>query len=140
LIRRRLSGNDKLVAYHDAPDHDLEALLDLNGWSAEIGGGFWVSVVAFRVPPDQGRPRGINYSLTLHRPGGERILGYDNAHYPPIGGGPARKVNRAGRAHDHRHQRDRISWYGFDTAAKLMGDFWDDARNLLEEEGVPWME
>jgi hypothetical protein len=31
-------------------------------------------------------------------------------------------------------------WYEFDSAAKLMEDFWNDVRNLLREEGVPWME
>jgi hypothetical protein len=52
------------VTRDDAPDHDLETLLNLDGWTAEIGGGFWVSVTALRVPADLGRPRGINYSLT----------------------------------------------------------------------------
>jgi hypothetical protein len=128
------------VAHHDAFDHDLEALLDLDGWMAEIGGGFWVSVTAVRVPPDQGRPRGINYSLTLHRPEGERVLGYDNAHFPPIGSGPARRSQRLGRGQDHRHRYDRITWYEFSSAAQLMEDFWNDVRRLLREEGVPWME
>jgi hypothetical protein len=128
------------VIREDAPDHDLEALLNLDGWTAEIGGGFWVSVTAFRVPADQGRPRGINYPLTLHRPEGERILGYDNAHFPSIGSGSARKSQRAGRGQDHRHRRDRITWYDFDSAAKLIEDFWNDVCSLLREEGVPWME
>ena len=80
------------------------------------------------------------YSLTLHRPAGERVLGYDNAHYPPIGSGPARKSQRARRGHDHRHRRNRIMWYDFESAAKLMEDFWDDVGSLLREEGVPWIE
>lgn len=124
----------------DARDHDLEALLSLHGWNSEIGGGFWVSVTAIRVAPDEGRPHGISYSLTLHSPGGERILGYDNAHFPPIGSGPAQKSFRKSRAYDHRHRRNRITWYAFDSAPKLMEDFWNDVQSLLKEEGVPWME
>lgn len=120
-------------------DHDLEALLALHEWSAEVGGGFWVLVIAFRVVPDPGGPHGIGYSLTLHRPEGERILGYDNPHYPPIGGGPGQKARRKRRGYDHLHQRNRIMWYDFETAAKLVEDFWNDVRGVLEEEGVPWM-
>ena len=124
----------------DDADHGLEALLNLHGWTTEIGGGFWVAVTALLVAPDEGRPHGINYTLTLHRPGGDRILGYDNAHYPPIGSGPARKSRRKGRGYDHRHYRNRISWYDFHSAPKLIEDFWDDVQTLLKEEGVPWME
>jgi hypothetical protein len=92
------------------------------------------------VPPDQERPQGINYTLTLHDPGGKRILGYDNAHYPRIGRGPARKSQRTGRGCDHRHYRNRITWYDFVSPVKLMEDFWNDVQSMLEEEGVPWTE
>jgi len=124
----------------DPFDHGLEALLSLHEWSVEVGGGFWVSVIAFRVVPEPGRPHGISYSLTLHRPEGERILGYDNAHYPPIGSGPGQRARRKQRGYDHLHRRDRIVWYDFDTAARLLEDFWNDVRSVLKEEGVPWME
>ena len=97
----------------DRPDYGLETLLNLHGWTDEVGGGFWVSVKAFRVPPDDCRPQGINYSLSMHRPGGKRILGYDNAHPPKIGKGPARKSLRRSRGCDHRHFRGRITWYDF---------------------------
>ena len=97
-------------------------------------------MTAIRVAPDEGRPHGISYSLTLHRPGGERILGYDNAHFPPIGSGPAQRSLRKSKGYDHRHRRNRVSWYAFDSAPKLMEDFWHDVRSLLREEGVPWME
>lgn len=48
-------------------DEDLERLLDLDGFLAEVGGGFWVKMVARRVPPDAGRPHGISYTLTTIR-------------------------------------------------------------------------
>ena len=124
----------------DEPDSGIETLLNLHGWTDEVGGGFWVSVKAFRVPPDDERPQGINYTLTMHRPGGKRILGYDNAHYPNIGSGPARKSRQIGRGCDHRHYRDRITWYDFRSPVKLMEDFWRDVEIILEEEGVPWTE
>jgi hypothetical protein len=31
-------------------------------------------------------------------------------------------------------------WYDFDSAPKLIEDFWNDVQSLLKEEGVPWME
>lgn len=124
----------------DSRDHEIEALLNLDGWTDEVGGGFWVAVKAFRVPPDDCRPHGINYSLTLHRRGGKRILGYDNSHPPKIGSGPAARSRRANRGCDHRHFRDRLSWYEFESPGKLMEDFWRDVQTILEEEGVPWTE
>jgi hypothetical protein len=33
-------------------DAGLDRLLDLDGFIAEVGGGFWVKIVARRVPPD----------------------------------------------------------------------------------------
>jgi len=33
-----------------------------------------------RVPSSREKPHGIDYSLTLHGPDGERLVGFDNAH------------------------------------------------------------
>jgi hypothetical protein len=117
----------------------LETLLSLHGWTDEVGEGYWVLVRAIRVPVDEMRPHGINYTLTMHRPGGSRILGYDNAHVPKIGSGPAKRSLREGRGCDHRHYRSRITWYDFESPAKLIEDFWTDVRALMKEEGVPWL-
>ena len=106
----------------------------------EIGSGFWVSIKAFLVEPSDGRPNGINYTLTLHRPGGHRILGYDNAHAPPAGSGPAQRSVRQGRSWDHRHWRETTQFYEFASPAKLLEEFWDDVKALLKEEGEPWTE
>ncbi len=124
----------------DRPDFGLETLLNLDGWTDEVGGGFWVAVRAVRVAPDEARPHGIGYTLTLHRPDGQRLLGYDNAHQPDIGSGPARKSRRRGRARDHRHFRGRVGWYDFKSPVKLMEDFWNDVQTILTEEGLPWTE
>lgn len=119
-------------------DHGIETLLSLHGWTTEVGAGFWISVKAFRVTPDECRPHGISYSLSMHSPGGTRIVGYDNAHWPKIGSGPARKSRQRARGGDHRHFRGKITWYEFESAGKLMEDFWDDVQTILKEEGVPW--
>jgi hypothetical protein len=127
------------VTQDDARDHDLEALPSLHGWNSEIGGGFWVSVTAIRVAPDEGRPHGISYSLTLHSPGS----GSSDTTTPifhPSAAGQRKRSFRKRRAYDHRHRRNRITWYAFDSAPKLMEDFWNDVQSLLKEEGVPWME
>ena len=115
----------------------LDTLLDLHGITAEIGGGFWVSMRARRVDQDQARPHGIEYALTLHRPGGQRILGYDNAHKPDIGTGPSRRSRRRALSSDHRHYREKAMPYRFITPAKLLEDFWNDVERLLREEGQP---
>jgi hypothetical protein len=49
-------------------DPGLDRLLDLDGFLAEVGGGFWVKIVARRIPPDMRRPHGVAYALTLHKP------------------------------------------------------------------------
>jgi hypothetical protein len=128
------------VRADDQPDYGIETLLNLDGWTTEVGGGFWLSIKAFRVPPDACRPHGLNYSLTMHRPGGKRILGYDNAHAPKLGSGPAAKSQRRAGGCDHRHFRERLAWYDFESAGKLVEDFWTDVQTILEEEGVPWTE
>jgi hypothetical protein len=43
-------------------------------------------------------------------------------------------VNKAGS------RRNRVIWYDFASAPKLLEDFWNDVQRLLKEEGVPWME
>jgi hypothetical protein len=43
-------------------------------------GGHWVRFMVTRVPASPEKPHGIDYSLTLHGPNGERLVGLDNAH------------------------------------------------------------
>jgi hypothetical protein len=124
------------VASGESNNFDLEALLDLHGVTAEVGGGFWVSMKARKVPPDEGRPHGIQYALTLHRPGSDRIMGYDNAHALDIGSGPSRQSRRNALAYDHRHYRRTITAYDFVSPVRLLEDFWADVERLLTEESV----
>jgi len=66
-------------------DPTLDVLLDLDGQVLVVDpeGGHWVRFVVTRVPVSPEKPHGIDYSLTLHGPEGERLVGFDNAH--PVG-------------------------------------------------------
>lgn len=116
---------------------DLLYLLDLHMETIEVGKGYWVSIRAREVPPDEGRPHGVQYAITLHAPGGRRLLGYDNAHAPPVSrSGPARRSQRVA-VFDHVHRGDSVQLYEFRSAADLVIDFWADAEIILAKEGVP---
>lgn len=58
-------------------DPSLGVLLDLNGQVLVIDpeGRYWVRFVVRRVPATAGRPHGLDYSLTLHGPASERLVG-----------------------------------------------------------------
>ena len=95
-----------------------------------------MSISARRIPHDAGRPGAIEYALTLHRPGGKRILGYDNAHAPDVRTGPS---NRSARptAFDHVHKGERVVPYTFRSPGDLLEDFWRNVEKILKEEGEP---
>lgn len=114
-------------------DPALRALLEMDGDIYEQGGGYYIKVKANDVPPDEARPEGINYSLTLHDPSGERLLGYDNAHATKTAGGPAGKGKKS---QHHIHRGDRVHPYDFENAEKLLNDFFDDADKILKDAGV----
>ena len=104
----------------------LDVLLDLHGEIFEVSPqGHWVKFVAYRVPATEGVPHGVSYSLTLHNRRGERLLGFDNAHAldstPP---------------NDHRHAKaeDKGRRYDFESAEKLLSDFWQAVDRRLQED------
>ena len=55
-------------------DSGLENLLGLHGEIIAFDNGTWAKFVAIRVDPDEARPHGISYSLTLHDRDGRRIF------------------------------------------------------------------
>ena len=112
---------------------DLERLLDLDGFLAEVGGGFWVKIVAQPVIPDVNRPHGVRYSLTLHDPRGHRVLGMDNAHLTRLTRGPA---GRSSAARDHLHRGGSVRRYVYRGAERLLEDFWREVEAILEKAGV----
>jgi hypothetical protein len=111
-------------------DPTLDLLLALDGRVLVVDpeGGHWVRFVVTQVPVSQEKPHGIDYSLTLHGPDGERLVGFDNAH--PV----ARQ--RRGSAQDHRHRLRTVRPYEYRDAATLLADFWKTVDAVLRERGV----
>lgn len=114
-------------------DEGLDRLLDLDGFLAEVGGGFWVEIVARRVPPDADRPHGVSYTLTLHDPAGQRVFGIDNAHLIRATHGPA---GRSSAARDHLHRGKSVRPYAYRGADTVADDFWREIGAILKKEGI----
>lgn len=55
-------------------DPSLDMLLDLDGQVLVVDpeGGHWVKFIVTRIPVSPEKPHGLDYSLTLHGPSGER--------------------------------------------------------------------
>jgi hypothetical protein len=64
--------------------NDLEPLLSLNGIEYCIGADYWVKFSAIEIVPDEHRPFGVKYSLSMHNKYGTRLVGFDNAHLANI--------------------------------------------------------
>jgi hypothetical protein len=120
---------------YDPRKAGLDTLLLLDGYRAEIGGGYWVAISVSEVAPEAGRPHGIQYALTLHNPSDARVLGYDNAHAIDVRTGPS---NRSARpvTFDHVHKGERGIPYTFRSPGDLLEDFWRDVEMFLKKEGV----
>ena len=114
-------------------DEGLDRLLDLDGFLAEVGGGFWVKIVAHRVSPDTNRPHGVSYSLTLHEQGGRRVFGMDNAHPVRFTRGPS---SPSSAVVDHQHRGDAVRPYVYRDADSLVEDFWQQVAAILEKRGI----
>jgi hypothetical protein len=80
--------------------------------------GAIVEMVLWRVPsPVPPSVHDLKYSLFYGRPG-VRLIGYDN---------------ERGKG-DHRHFRGVETAYAFDSAERLMADFWSDVRTVRGSE------
>jgi len=111
-------------------DPTLDVLLDLDGQVLVVhpDGSYWVRFVVTRVAVSPGKPHGMDYSLTLHGPDGERLVGFDNAH--PVEG------QKRGGPQDHRHRLRTIRAYEYRDAATLLAEFWGTVDAVLRERGV----
>ncbi len=114
-------------------DSTLERLLDLDGEIMDVGGGFWISIKAERVPATPHRPHGINYSLCLFDGADERIICFDNAHTIVVGSGPGKMRSKVT---DHVHAGKRIRPYVYNDAETLVVDFWSAVYDFLKKKGV----
>lgn len=114
----------------ESRDPTLDVLLDLDGQVLVVDpeGGHWVKFVVTQVPVSPEKPHGIDYSLTLHGPDGERLVGFDNAH--PVEG------QQRGGSQDHRHRLRTVAPYEYSDAATLVADFWNAVDAVLRERGV----
>ena len=117
-------------------DDGLSYLLDLDG-NIEVQNdeGYWVKIEARRVAATAERPHGIRYSLTLHAPNSERLMGFDNAHggLKPEGSHFKHAGNQYPYDHRHRHSKDTGVLYEFDTAYQLLHDFYAEVDRVLKE-------
>ena len=91
-------------------------------------GRYRVRFVVTPVPVSPEKPHGIDYSLTLHGPDGERLVGLDNGH-------PVTRQKR-GEPQDQRHRLRTIRAYEYRDAATLLADFWTMVDAVLRERGV----
>ena len=117
------------------PDTGLEYLLGLNG-NIEVQNeeGYWVKIEVSMVTATPERPYGIKYSLTLHDPHGERLMGFDNAHsVNPEGSSFKHAGKKYPFDHRHRHAKDDGTLYEFDTAYQLLSDFYKEVDRVLKE-------
>jgi len=114
-------------------DSGIATLIDLRDQIIDQGDGYWVKIEAWQVAVSKEFPHGIRYSLTLHEPYGERILGYDNAHALK----PTNKFKYAGTRlpydHKHRHASDSGVAYEFQNAHQLLADFFSEVDRVLKE-------
>jgi len=109
-------------------DPSLDALLDLDGQVLVIdGAGYWVRFVVHQVRVVAQKPHGLDYTLTMHAPDGERLVGFDNAHQVA---GPRRDEL------DHKHRLKTVRPYDYRDAASLVADFWADVEAVMRERGV----
>ena len=111
-------------------DPCLEVLLDLNGMTYYYDSGYWIKYEAYKVTPCPEIPHGIRYSLTLHSPEGLRIFGIDNSHRLV----PLRKVFAARKVTwDHKHQRERILAFDFESVDQLLDEFEQGTDAVLKD-------
>ena len=118
-----------------ARDKSLDTLLDLDGQVLVVDpeGRHWVRFVVRRVTATEAKPHGLDYSLTLHGPDNERLVGFDNAHAVRSASGPGGK---AGTAFDHKHRLKTVRPYEYQDAAALLADFWTAVDEVLRQRGV----
>jgi len=121
---------------HKSAKAGLDYLLGLDGnIEFQNDEGYWVKMEVRRVTVSSERPNGIRYSLSLHAPDGTRLLGFDNAHggIKPEGARFLHAGKKYPYDHRHRHANDVGVLYQFDTAYKLISDFYAEVDRVLKE-------
>jgi hypothetical protein len=119
----------------EVPDHTLEFLLAFDGRIHWLDQGHNLRFKIRRVPATASRPHGLRYSFTLHDGDGNRLVGFDNAHKPPIKGA-GRRSRLEAADHWHRMKGDKGRPYHFESADKLIADFFAEVRRVFAERGI----
>lgn len=114
----------------EALDPSLDTLLDLDGQVVVVDaqGCHWVKFLVTRIPVSSEKPHDLDYSLTLHWPSGDRLVGFDNAH--PVG------RQKKGEPQDHRHRLLTVKPYAYEDVGTLLANFWVQVDEVLKERGV----
>jgi hypothetical protein len=117
-------------------DWELETLLALDGASYEFAEGYLIEIKAERTDATKHRPHGISYALVLRPKGKDPLLRFDNSHEVERPGG---RYVRKSRTYDHWHrsEHDQGRPYAFTTGLKLLEDFWQEVKRVLNERGIP---
>ena len=110
---------------------NIQTLLDLHEQILDQEDGYWIKIEAWQVEVTAHIPHGIRYALTLHKPNGERILGYDNAHNIKVKG-KKYSGQRMAFDHKHRHATDLGVHYEFKNAHQLLSDFFTEVDLVLK--------
>lgn len=119
----------------NVPEYALEHLLAYDGRKHFLASAYFLKFEVRQVEKSERVPHGIAYSLTLHDPNGERILGFDNAHpVPHIGSKFVKPPKEAD--HWHRTAGDEGRPYLFVSVEKLLEDFFAAVERTLDELGV----
>lgn len=119
-------------------DQDIENLLLMDGTVLEVDSDleYFVRIKAGKVEPSDGRPHGVNYSLTLHNKQNDRLMGFDNAHSIEDKRKGRFSRHRKLSKWDHKHKFKDVAVitpYDYTSAEQLMEDFWkavDEALRL----------
>lgn len=112
-------------------NHGLDTLLSLDGFEYTYENGYWYRIEASLVETTKERPHGLRYSLTFHNNYNKRIFGMDNAHGVKQG----KKFQGRLITYDHLHKNtvDKGTPYQFNSAEKLLEDFFRHIDKILKD-------
>ena len=110
-------------------DKTFDTLLHLDGEVFPMDNGYWTKFEVKCVELNRNIPHGIKYSITLHDRNNKRVIGFDNAHaYKP----KKKKYGARKITWDHKHHKERIFLYEYESASQLLEDFWAEVEKILK--------
>jgi hypothetical protein len=126
------------MGLHELPEYQLELLLGYDGRRHILESGHFLKFAVRRVQASAQVPHGLAYSLTLHAPEGQRLIGFDNAHPAPHVG--SRFVAPPVQAdHWHRTLDDPGRPYAFVSVEQLLMDFFNEVERTLRDLNIEFV-